>query len=295
MIDPSTGLPYSDDELEAFEGIEYVRTAHYPDPPDVQSQLKLQAESQQGIPPEFRPLRGLHVARRGSSVLLNVGESKTVFEVRSRGEDAELIAVAIGAQPVGVSFKPTILPPFGPDSFGPINSAILVGKLTWGIGQMNYEAFFDIYRGTIIAVPANYIRFDASWPDLGVGNQPTFQVGASVAYGTTPSFKSAPARFTQFLGVLSKNGDPGDTVSVQTPPWAIAFTLATGLPTTDLDIEVLDSGLALAGMHYRYNNVTNNAGHQENQFPIWNGAELIRVHNNAATSVAVNVIYTLAF
>lgn len=250
------------------------------------------------LPPEIRPLRGQPPNSRGASIVISAGETrKTILQVRSKGEDAETMCITVGAAPVNHSFKPALFPPFSADAFAPINSAVLVGRLTWGVGQASYSAFFDLNRGQIISVPATFLELSIDYTDFGVGGQPPFQVSASVAYGEQPQQRSAPARFTQFLGVLAATGMPGDTISAPIPPWAIAFTPMTSTPADvapSLSMEVIDSGLAFAGMIYTYTSHENVAWNQENQFPIWNGAELVRVANLEAFSRAVNLVYTLS-
>jgi len=96
---------------------------------------------------------------------------------------------------------------------------------------------------------------------------------------------------------------------VQIPPWAIAFTvqdlnsppvvqpttapaLAGGFP---IQIDVTDAASAFAVTFY-YTDQTSQSIHEEQQFPLYNGAERLRlVTTDPTANLAVKIIYTLAF
>lgn len=234
-----------------------------------------------------RPLDGIPPNNRGASIVLSEGQTnRSILEVRPISDDvpAEMLTVSVGAQPVNTSFAP--------GQFNPSNDAQIQGNLQWGIGQASFQAFFDFYRGTSISFPASFFSLSANY--LPGGMSPPFQVSAGVGYGSY-SNRSAPVRFTQQLSVI---GAPG-SITVQIPPFAVAFTVQTEVGTppaapVELIINVTDA-VASEISTFLYNNPSNIANHTEQQFPIFNGAERIIITNNLLSSAGrCRIIYTLA-
>jgi hypothetical protein len=318
MIDPSTGLPYSDDELEAFEGIEHVRTAHYPDPPSPEAQREIaRAEhARRPLEEEIRPLRGLVQNQRGASAILRPQDPGQpiqfvpVLEARAKGDGAETMTLTIGvtAEQADTTFKPNLLflagGVAGNPLFFPRATTVLIGRLQWGIGSANFEVFFDLERGTVIPICANWVRFSAAMVLFDPAEPVSFLVNASLGYSGTPAFVS-PMRFTQFAS-LDIAGEAGADAFLPIPPYAQSFGIQTLLnpggpdPAINPSISILVRGTGTTfpnGFASRFNYVSNsNLSLQfENSFPIWNGAQEIVLTNHAAVITAVKVIYSLAF
>lgn len=268
---------------------EEVRTAR------TQNMLQGSARSQgPSLPPEIRPLRGLPENKRGSSVSLLPGQNNvTVVEARTpEAEVSEMLTLSVGVANNG-------------DVANFLQDAELIGHVTWGIAGAHFESDLDILRGVTISLPANYLRFSASYPlaNLVPATPISYQVSAGIAYGSI-SGRQAPVRLTNFLtdpvaGTEFLPGAGGSTGTLLIPKWAVSFTIVThtvaaGVPNPNL-LVTLTNGAGTKFNSYRIVDNTNTGNQFETMFPIQNGMDRFFVSNPGANDTLASIIWTLGF
>jgi hypothetical protein len=259
-----------------FEDMEFRR-----DLPDLPPQMDEAVRDALKIPAWRGALQGLQVNQRGASETLHVGDKKTICEVRSKSEDADVISVCIGKTlqqfPLGLA---SIITPQESD---------IKAHVFWGMGSANFEAIVDVNNGCTFQIPANFIRVTAEYnPSApGIGNPPV-RLNVGFAYGAAPQMCSG-ARFTETQPIAV-----AATAVFIIPEFAKSFTVVSGdaLATATMDVAI-PGGFTYASYSMAGNS---NADTQtENQFPIPNAANLIFVKNTGANPTHFSVIYTLGF
>jgi len=289
VIDPTTGEPYDLFSDEEMAGLMHVRKAHYPDLSGVApAPLADELLASLRVPRTIRPLQGLRPNQRGASVDLSPGDpEKEILCCRSLGEDSETITVCFG---------------YFIEATGLIDAGetFLRGSLQWGIGGAQHVAQLDIMRGTIVTVPANFLRAGASFaPPIGSAGTPlTHRVNCSYAYGTVATGASCPARFTDRLGII---GPGGTSVSI-IPAFAVGFTVLSGggfgsgltFQTADITVDAGAGSPPAVGNMFELASPTNMAIQSEWQFPLFNSAKRIFVTNTDVAPSFYQIIYALA-
>jgi len=289
VIDPTTGEPYDLLTDEELAGILHVRKAHYPDLSGVApAPLADELLASLRVPRTIRPLQGLRPNQRGASVELNPGDpEKEILCCRGLGEDSETITVCFS---------------FFVEATGLIDAGetFLRGSLQWGIGGAQHVAQLDIMRGTIITVPANFLRAGASFaPPIGsIGVPLPHRVNCSYAYGTVAMGASCPARFTDRLGIIG----PGGTTVSTIPPFAVGFTVLSGggfgsgltFQPADLTVDAGAGSPPAVGNLFQLISPTNVGIQSEWQFPLFNSARRVFVTNTGVAPAFYQVIYALA-
>jgi hypothetical protein len=229
--------------------------------------------------PTVRPMQGLQANKHGSSLKMQLGdELKTILDVRSETNDAEMLSVSIGV----VQLDP------GQPFFGV--TVDLVARVTWGMGGANFETEMDLINGLTFAIPATYLRIDVSYRGSGpLAAAPTFQVSAGAGYGTHVS-NSSPTRRTVRLGYIPHAG----FASVVIPFFATSFALFAWDPalTANLFVEVRDRNLTPV-QKYSLTSYSNLANQNEIAYPIANGTYDLNISHSAAGSIPVGVIFNL--
>ncbi len=173
--------------------------------------------------------------------------------------------------------------------------------LKWGIGSVNFTAECDWMHGTQLSIgaedvtiSARYLKNTVPWepvPDAD-GVFPTFIVGAAVSYGNVGRI-SCPARYTALAQV--EDDDEGSFVDVPIPPFATSFTIVPiGGSTGTVALTAFGTAYETT---YAFGPPLTNTGQYnvENAFPIWNGAQFLRVRNTDGEAPAiVQVVFSLA-
>lgn len=257
--------------------------------------------------PTTRPLAGLSQQKRGGvvrvdSTQFNVAQpgsapgftaNTTVVESRSENPDAEIILV---------TFSYALDRAFNTSVYGFGFDTRVYAQLSWGVGGAQFTASCDWMNGTIIAIPANYVRVVATVPDnssfAGLG-APVFLLGASLAYGTSPSHSANRARYTVPLTFASALAA---TATINIPNFAVGMTLQTSNTAADgpiapFNIRMRDAGSGgTVDVQYTYVSGTNLAGQGTNTFPVPNGAqECVITNNTGITTIKASAVFELAF
>lgn len=238
------------------------------------------------VPETYRPLAGLQQNQRGqraridTSTILNTTDLRvpvTVAQVRSEGDDAEIMTVTLG-----LDFEPTT--PAASVEF----PQDIQATITWGIGGAQFTAQVDWLSGTQLDIAANYIRVDASLPNppwsAGGQAQPVFLLSAAFAYGA-PSAQKNRVRLTQTLPAIA-NGATSSPVVI--PNFATAANLfaavATGGPLTiNFARRANPTPITLAS--YQWLGGSNGNYQIADGFPIPNGAGVYTVTNSSGVDL----------
>jgi len=238
-----------------------------------------QSHLNQEVGPTVRPLQGLPANKHGSSWRMQQGDDfRTLVDVRSETNDAEMLTVCVGVQPDG-----------------PLNllgSPDLIGRITWGIGGANFEALIDLQGGVTFCIPATYLRVDVAYKGLppGLGAPTVYQISAGVAYGSYP-FNASPTRRTFFTGSIGVGG----LVDIPIPAFAVSFTVYFAKPVPIAStLELLLTRGGITTQAYLYNSQSNNANQNEATFPIQNGAVFLEMTNTNAFATHAGVIFNLS-
>jgi len=253
--------------------------------------------------PTYRPLGGAPENQRGASQVyqfLAGGPPQNAMRLnilqtpRNAGEDAEVIAVTLGLTFQGIAnLAVPGLPLFPFDVFGTIE---------WGVGGASFSADVDWSSGTMLALPASYVKVTANAgavPGAAGFNPVEVVLSASVAYGPPAASRlSSPARRT--INVSNPATDllgAGATSAVfKTPDWANSATIlsATGTaPNFSLDFFSDPAGAATAG--WQQTSRTNVSNLSECTFPIPPDGRFFSVTNGAAVPMNhVQVMFNLA-
>jgi hypothetical protein len=219
------------------------------------------------------------------------GPSLAVVETRTSGTGrARLVGVQLGLE-----IKKGKQADFLQDQF--VMSQV-VGTIKWGIGSTEFEADFDWLHGSQIAVlaesvsvAARYVKNTLPWepvPD-NVSKYPVFVASAGVAYGAMPRISSG-GRLTKIVQL-----DESGTLDIPIPPFAISFTVIPfqGPSTVPISVHTFGSYFASYIVVAPMSNLGQN--NVENNFPLYNGAEFLRVTNPSDQSKFVGaVIFCLA-
>ena len=177
--------------------------------------------------------------------------------------------------------------------------AQVVGTVKWGIGSTEFEADFDWLHGTQIAVlaenvsvAARYVKNTLPWdpvPD-DESRYPAFVASAGVAYGALTRISSG-ARLTKLVQLEN----PGEKLDIPIPPFAVSFTV---IPFSNAKVfpEVLAFGDSYKAGYQITSPLSNLGQHNvENSFPLFNGAEFVRITNvEQAASALCAVVFCLA-
>lgn len=253
-------------------------------------------EGQPTPPYTYRPLGGAKQNFRGGSRQLTFGGPTGTVDVvvgslvetpRDAGDDAEMITVTLG-----VEYQNQI-----DDGFIFTTDWIPIAVLEWGIGPVAFSAEIDWQQGTVVSLPASFVRVGLRVEDIsggGPADELTITYNASLAYGTPISSRFAsPVRKTKFVGTIAA---AAATTFLKIPEWSNSFNIATvWWPTTpDLLVRVFNqSGVEIA--NYVYAAGTNLGFQSEQTFPLPNGAFALTIRNNAAADVTqTRLIFNLA-
>ena len=258
------------------------------DLPDLPPSKKQAIHEAMSIPPHRGPLQGVQVNQRGQSVELLPGEGlKNILDLRPLSEDSEVITICFGITGAGFVNNPGDVVLLPPDIF-------LRGVLEWGVGAANYTAEVDILQGTVISIPASFIR-------VGVRYEPSitasftvlpYRVNASLSYGFIGQ-RSSPRYTVRFPQVAP---GPAGVVSSNIPPFATGFTILSGGPTGFSPCNFTVRGYQGAGLMSAGSMATgSNLGNQiESQFPLFNSARIINIENTGPAPADYQVIYSLS-
>jgi hypothetical protein len=263
------------------------------DLPDLPPSKKQALREAHAIPPHRGALQGVQVNQRGQSIELLPGEGlKNILDLRPLSEDSDVITICFGITGIGFESTPgdiTLLPP---DIF-------LRGILEWGVGAANYTAEVDILQGTVISIPASFIRVGARYePSITAtfASLP-YRVNASLSYGFIGQ-RSSPRYTDRFPQVAP---GPAGVVSSNIPPFATGFTILSADSTAG-GVAVFSpcnfnvrgyqgAGLSSAGSMATGSNLGNQI---ESQFPLFNSARLLQIENTGPNPADYQVIYSLS-
>lgn len=250
-------------------------------------------------PATYPPLAGLRSNQRGNQVLVDstqIGQNNTtrntIVEARSPGDDADLITIATGYQltrSISVAGSPLF-------------DTAVVGTVQWGIGGAEFSADFDWLNGTIIAIPANYIRVIATVPDNSAlvpapGDIfPSFLLSAALGYGTVPPHANR-ARLTVGFQTATTQVANAASATIVIPDFAVGFTIMTSTGTGP--ISIVQSDTTSGGALYRYVNTwlsgSNSLGQDTQTFAVGQGADIVTITNQSGQAQKVYAVFDLAF
>jgi hypothetical protein len=299
-INPETGLPFTDWEIEQIQAILQQRDMHFPDA-DYADQLqntrsRSDAQKEKAgeiIPPTFRPLAGLQANNRGNSQEVSARESPTTIcdTTQHAGPDAETLVVTLGLELLNQSNENGL----------PATMALDVKALiNWGIGGANYTALVDWEQGTAFTVCASFIRVSAIYKDT-VPGLPDLLLSASFGYGFTGR-KGIGAKFTQDLGILAAGATSG---FVQIPQFATAFTIVSqDLVAAPLGFVSAPASMIVSSHNagpgvgrqtaFQYVSGSNLADQLDDQYSLFNSARWIEVRNDGPNPARMMLVYSIA-
>ena len=254
----------------------------------------------------IRPLSGLPENNRGMSIILDppvrnssgdggggaISDSNTLalMEMRSRGQDAELLSITLDLELNGVDNNIVV-----PNPFGTTEVAMARCLVSWGIGGASFSAVCDWLQGTQLSIPANFVRIAAQYVRYTTNpgtTPPSFRLNAGMSYGNVGRIAS-PARFTEHFGASIA---AGASVTVKIPKYAMSFCVVSNNTCNVAVGPFMGAAGATALLNYSYVPVMTNVGQRnvENSFPIHNGARFLTLQNTGVGDAGFNVIYTLA-
>lgn len=266
-------------------------------------------DARAAVPATYRPLAGLAPNQRGGKVSVdstkfNVPISSlpagspgffprnTLVQARSPGDDAEHVSISLG-------FNFTT--PLVSGSYTGFDPRVY-GEMVWGIGGAEFKATFDWVNGTVLTVPANYVRVVGIVPDNGGASftppysAPLFELAAGISYGTPPAHANRARLSVPVAEALALDTD----VTIEIPNFAIGFSVQG--PTASLPINLTQSEDTLggAGAYVNVENVfsgnQNSSDQQTSTFPVANGAQFLRVRSTGGATLAqVVIVFDLAF
>src|SRR3990172_4373371 len=220
----------------------------------------------------IRPLQGTAPSKRGSRREVSCGQTEVIVDSRNGCQQGEVIAITLGLEtdhPVSADEGPR------PGFTMPRLRAIV----RWGSGGVdNPEALVDFLSGTAFSVAGENVQVSIEY---GVWRRPwikecdpcclpVFTATATLAYGPR-----GPAQLTE----LAQIKDPGKSVLVPVPQYAVSFTVlpageslvsATLLPCSE-GYGVKDVIVAPLSNLAQSNRI--------DQIPLFNGARHVRVTN----------------
>jgi len=245
----------------------------------------------EAFPQTWRPLAGLPSNKHGGGIVIDttdelvVGIPQVVVDARSQGEDAEQIQVCLGFETQGELFNA---------GFSDVNIASQA-LLEWGIGGASFKAKCDWLQGTILSLPANFLRVSAIPPSntlAGPTPVPPFVYSVGLAYGYGKRHCNT-ARLTEAQVSL---GIGATSAQFLIPKFAVSYQIVVRAAIeVPLNInQVGPSGLP-PNVTHQYSNINNSGGQQDYMFPIVSGARKLFVENISGVAVKFHVIWGLAF
>ncbi len=181
----------------------------------------------------LRPLTGSPANNRGRTIsfppmdefgVFSIGENRRlVLETPKQSSDeAEAITVTLGYS------CDDQLPA------GQQEPVLVVARITWGVGGAQFVADVDWDQGKTFTLFASSIRIEAIYtvavPFLG--NPPTLELSAAVAYGTR-GFSANALKLTKNFG----NVFAATTAVTEIPRWATAVTVLTSVAAAQVNFQ----------------------------------------------------------
>lgn len=261
------------------------------------------------VPATYRPLAGLSPNQRGGKVSVdstkyNVATSSlplgspgffprnTLVQALSPGDDAEHVSIALG-----FNFNT----PLVSGSYTGFDPRVY-GEVIWGVGGAEFKASFDWINGTVLTLPANYVRVVAIVPDNSASSftpphvAPIFELAAGISYGSPPAHANRARYSVPLAAALAADTD----VTVEIPNFAIGFSVQG--PTASLPINLTQSedtsggAGAVVNVENVFSGNQNSSDQKVNTFPVANGAQFLRVRSSGGATLAqVVIVFDLAF
>lgn len=254
----------------------------------IRDELGKNADENVAPPKTWRPLAGAHQNNRGRTIQVAVTPPTdaalrfdgVVQTPPSNGDDAEIITVVLGFQQ-------------------DVNAAFIadaVAEISWGIGAAQFFAEVDWMQGTVIGIPASFLRVSLRIDSVATDIPVKGLFSAALAYHCSGSRGLAsPARRTIRAGNL---GVSPATLNVKIPHWANSFIVVDdgGVPPAPPNLSLFVNRAGSVQASYLYTDRSNLGQQHENTYPIPNGCDVLVIQNNDPINAPqnVNVIFNLA-
>lgn len=262
---------------------------------ELRTETGASAQPQIAAPETWRPLGGAADLNRGNQIIsraftpegdLRVGTwSEPVFATaKSVGQDAEAMSLVLGLY---------VSPSIDADILQPVD---VYARIEFGIGGASFSFDADWGSGSVIALPASYVRVAIVRTIESLGtpeDNPDLVASVALAYGAPPTFgRTGGAKRTHeyTLAVGASSG------MVKVPPFATALSVSSNSSSPNAIVRFRgDSASSYPNTgYYAFTDPTNASDNADGARTLPGNARYYSVTNNGLASDAISVVFSLA-